>query len=220
MKKILSILCALALCFSLTTLAFAEEGDQIEETTVAGAITEDDVDAAVQEAKEIADQIVEELKKVMSDAGAVSLKDYLEDILAKIKEATGYDIDASEIYAALEEKGIDVDEFLVLDAENIDALIDAIFDEVDANGGDVNALYEFLKDSKIANWFASIYVQEPEETTTEETTTDIPTDPDPVPTDIDVPTTGDHSAVAGVAVLAVAAAAAVVCTKKAKKDAE
>jgi len=215
MKKILSVLLAVVLCFSLSVMAFAEDTTVEETTTVVDETTtqapEEIVEDVLGEAKEIADKLVEEINKVLDDAGAQPLKTYLDEILAKIKDETGYDL-AEYVYKTLEDAGIDIESAKVVAAEDMDALVDAIFDAVEANGGDVNAFYEWLVNSKIVNWFASIYVPTPEETTAPvEETTVAPTE---------APETGDAPVFAGVAVLAVAAAAAVICTKKAKKDEE
>lgn len=233
MKKILSILCAITLFMSMTVVAFAAEDETADDVVDASEsevvdATGDETDVVtdvIADAEVIAQQLVVEINKLLDKAGAGTLGDYIDQIISTIAQKTGVALDVSEIKAALAEKGIDVDSIKVVTAGQMDDLTQAIFDTIEEKYGPeaVNNFYELLKNSGIVNWFANLYVQTPDETTTvvEETTVEESeeTTTEPVAPE-EVPATGEASIVASVAVLAVAVGAAVICTKKAKKEEE
>ncbi|MBQ7653512.1 MAG: hypothetical protein IJS17_00385 [Clostridia bacterium] len=243
MKKILSILCVLALLMTTSVIAFAaDEDDQVADVVAAAEedveAAEDDVQAVEEEAEEViatGDEVAAAVEKAINDiiggvnylldkAGTPSLEDVANVICDKIKADTGLSIDLSEVKALLAAKGIDLSSIKVVTASRMDDIMQAVFDIIGEKYGKeaVDTVYDILKNSKIVNLFAQLYVKTPEETTTTEPDPET-TEPDPETTTVEpevVPATGEASIIAGVAVLAVAAAAAVVCTKKAKKDEE
>lgn len=229
MKKVLSILLAICLCASFTIVAFAEETTTAEATTEAAtaettteattaeattveATTEFDVDANMEKLKEEFKELIEEAYKlggdVLVNAGAVELGVIISQICADISEQTGIDMEFIEekIMEYLKEAGLE--NLLVITPDMIDSLIDSIFDALKDAGADIDALYALLKDSKLVNWFASIYVGD--ETTTEDTSEEETTNEE-------ITQTGQATTIGAFAVLALAGAAAFVATKK-KKD--
>lgn len=243
MKKILSILCVLALLFTTTVIAFAEDAEVGEVGEVGGVDTIvdediDDVEGDDIDTPEIpVDEIVAGVEKAVSDiaagldylltkAGVPTLEEVISVVCNKISADTGINIDVSEVTALLAARGIDVSAIKVITADKMASVTQAIFDIIGEKYGQdkVDAVYDILKNSKIVNLFARLYVRSTPSTTepTTEPTTVPETDPTtvaPVQPEV-VPATGEASVFAGIAVLAVAAAAAVVCTKKAKKDEE
>lgn len=212
MKKILSILCAVAILMSMSVMIFAAELPEIDPEVAA-------------KAEEVAGKIAKDFEELLEKAGTKTADQFVDEIIDMIAQKTGYLLDVAEIKALLAEQGIDLENIKVLTASQMDDFTQAIFDKIGEDYGTeaVDAVYDTLKNSDLVNWFANLYVQTPEETTEPETetTTEPETEttttiPDTIPDTI--PATGEGSVIGVVAVLAVAAAAAVVCTKKAKED--
>lgn len=211
MKKFLSILCAVALFMTMSIGAFAVEVPTVDQNTI-NDVSED--------AKEIIEQLVSEVNSVLDKANAKTLREYLAEIADQISAETGYEINVDRVADVLIEKGIDVDTVKVLTASQMDDLTQAIFDSIEEEYGEetVDNFYDVLKNSGIVNWFASLYVQTPEETT-EEPIEEPETEEIEIPEE-EIPETGDASVIGGVAVLVAAIGTAFICTKKAKKDEE
>lgn len=211
MKKFLSILCAVALFMTMSIGAFAVEVPTVDQNTI-NDVSED--------AKEIIEQLVSEVNSVLDKANAKTLREYLAEIADQILAETGYEINVDRVADVLIEKGIDVDTVKILTASQMDDLTQAIFDSIEEEYGEetVDNFYDVLKNSGIVNWFASLYVQTPEETT-EEPIEEPETEEIEIPEE-EIPETGDASVIGGVAVLVAAIGTAFICTKKAKKDEE
>ena len=211
MKKFLSILCAVALFMTMSIGAFAVEVPTVDQNTI-NDVSED--------AKEIIEQLVSEVNSVLDKANAKTLREYLAEIADQISAETGYEINVDRVADVLIEKGIDVDTVKILTASQMDDLTQAIFDSIEEEYGEetVDNFYDVLKNSGIVNWFASLYVQTPEETT-EEPIEEPETEEIEIPEE-EIPETGDASVIGGVAVLVAAIGTAFICTKKAKKDEE
>ena len=211
MKKFLSVLCAVALFMTMSIGAFAVEVPTVDQNTI-NDVSED--------AKEIIEQLVSEVNSVLDKANAKTLREYLAEIADQISAETGYEINVDRVADVLIEKGIDVDTVKILTASQMDDLTQAIFDSIEEEYGEetVDNFYDVLKNSGIVNWFASLYVQTPEETT-EEPIEEPETEEIEIPEE-EIPETGDASVIGGVAVLVAAIGTAFICTKKAKKDEE
>ena len=211
MKKFLSVLCAVALFMTMSIGAFAVEVPTVDQDTI---------NEVSEGAQEIIEQLVSEVNSVLDKANAKTLREYLAEIADQISAETGYEINVDRVADVLIEKGIDVDTVKVLTANQMDDLTQAIFDSIEEEYGEetVDNFYDVLKNSGIVNWFASLYVQTPEETT-EEPIEEPETEEIEIPEE-EIPETGDASVIGGVAVLVAAIGTAFICTKKAKKDEE
>lgn len=211
MKKFLSVLCAVALFMTMSIGAFAVEVPTVDQDTI---------NEVSEGAQEIIEQLVSEVNSVLDKANAKTLREYLAEIADQISAETGYEINVDRVADVLIEKGIDVDTVKVLTASQMDDLTQAIFDSIEEEYGEetVDNFYDVLKNSGIVNWFASLYVQTPEETT-EEPIEEPETEEIEIPEE-EIPETGDASVIGGVAVLVAAIGTAFICTKKAKKDEE
>lgn len=211
MKKFLSILCAVALFMTMSIGTFAAEAPTIDQDTI---------NEVSEGAQEIIEQLVSEVNSVLDKANAKTLREYLEEIADQISAETGYEINVDRVADVLIEKGIDVDTVKILTASQMDDLTQAIFDSIEEEYGEetVDNFYDVLKNSGIVNWFASLYVQTPEETT-EEPIEEPETEEIEIPEE-EIPETGDASVIGGVAVLVAAIGTAFICTKKAKKGEE
>lgn len=192
MKKIASVFLAAALALTFCISAFAE--------------------VSVPEIDEIGEQVSEQVSEIAENAG-ISLddaKDIFDMILTQVDPEVLQKTIADSLATVGELGDFDITS---LDTQKIPAFLDAVTDQLAANGVDVDALYDKLSSSELLNFFASIYigdnvVTEPE-TTTEAAATEAETSPD----------TGSAGsrAVGGIAVLAalsLATAAAFVSGKK------
>lgn len=230
MKKLLCVLCAIAICLSFTTIAFAQETDVIVDSQFTGDLSQEDLEELYKAAEKIAEEIIARWDVLADQSGGITLSqliDKVADAIASKFAVAGGTIITSAIADKVKEiliaNGFDPETVKVVEPENFDSLIDTIFEEIGKKYGEdtVDTIYDFICKSDLVNWFANLYVSQ--STTQPETTVTTTTQPDPTTTvdPIDIPSTsGDVSIFAGVAVLVVAAAAAVVCTKKAKKDEE
>lgn len=202
MKKLLSALVALAMVGSMSVMAFAE--DSTDEVIV--DVTEVEVtDAADDETTapvELEGVDMDELKDIASDVkeGILSLIDS-----GKIEEAFNDVLDTIS--------NLSLDDLYTLDSSKAADILTNIVGTLESWGVDVDALYAKVKDSKLVNLIANLYVPDKKPTTTEapETTT---VAPETTVVEEEVVETGSASAVAAFAVMSVAAAAAFVTYKK------
>lgn len=206
MKKFLSIMMALVLCLSFSVLAFAEDadtaGDNAAIATGANASLEDIlnkfiglVEAASEDNESAITDAADGLKEALSGVNTSDLT-ALADTLKKYAESAG--VDASAV------------------VKDLGAFEDVLSKFMNDSGFDLEAIEADLKDensplSKIVGLYAGAYQKTPEVPTT----TAAPEEPTEVPN----PPTGENATgvIAALSVLAVSAAAFVVCTKK-KED--
>lgn len=187
MKKIASVFLAAALALTFCVTAFAE-------------VSVPDIDEIGEQVSEIAanagislDDAKAIFDTIMTQVDPDVLQKTLADALATVGELGDFDITS-------------------LDTEKIPAFMDAVMDQLAANGVDVDGLFDKLSSSELLNFFASIYIGD-NVVTEPETTTEAPaTETEPSPD------TGSGSkAVGGIAVfaaLSLATAAAFVSGKK------
>ncbi len=215
MKKLLSVILVCALCatFSIGTFALDLEGTigDITDTltglpdTITGYIDENPIP---EDASGIVTSILDQAKELLgsSDIGGVveTLPD-VDSIIEILKSTvdTGSISDVvDESVASLEDLGLISGDFDIssLDTDLVPQFMDGIFAGLEALGVDTTGLEQYLTDSELINFFASLY--------TGGGTVD------PV-----IPQTGSSATgLAALVVLAIAAGTtAVVCTKK-KED--
>jgi len=191
MKKIASVFLAAALALTFCISAFAEVSvPEIDEIGEQVSEIAENAGISLDDAKDIFDMILTQVDPEV-------LQKTIADSLATVGELGDFDITS-------------------LDTQKIPAFLDAVTDQLAANGVDVDALYDKLSSSELLNFFASIYigdnvVTEPETTT--EAATEAATEAETSP---DTGSAGSR-AVGGIAVLAalsLATAAAFVSGKK------
>lgn len=186
MRKIASIFLAAALALTFCVTAFAE-------------VSVPDIDEIGEQVSEIAanagislDDAKAIFDTIMTQVDPDVLQKTLADALATVGELGDFDITS-------------------LDTEKIPAFMDAVMDQLAANGVDIDGLFDKLSSSELLNFFASIYIGD-NVVTEPETTTEAPTEAETSPD------TGSGSkAVGGIAVfaaLSLATAAAFVSGKK------
>lgn len=201
MKKLLSALVALAMVGSMSVMAFAE--DSTDEVIV--DVTEVEVTDAADD--ETTAQV--ELEGVDMDE--------LKDIAGDVKEGILSLIDSGKIEEAFNDvldtiSNLSLDDLYTLDSSKAADILTNIVGTLESWGVDVDALYAKVKDSKLVNLIANLYVPDKKPTTeAPETTTEAP---ETTVVEEEVVETGSASAVAAFAVMSVAAAAAFVTYKK------
>lgn len=197
MRKLIAIMIALALCLSFAVVSFAAD----EETP------DVDVEDTFNKVVDVIEAASEDNEGAIADA-----TDALNEALANVK---GGDMQALVDQLKKYAESADVDASTVL--KDLGSFEDVLKKLLDDGGFDLETIEADLKDensplSKIVGLYAGAYQKTPEVPTTEETT---PEEPAEVPN----PPTGDSATgvIAALSVLAVSAAAFVVCTKK-KED--
>lgn len=197
MRKLIAIMIALALCLSFAVVSFAAD----EETP------DVDVEDTFNKVVDVIEAASEDNEGAIADA-----TDALNEALANVK---GGDMQALVDQLKKYAESADVDASTVL--KDLGSFEDVLTKLLDDGGFDLETIEADLKDensplSKIVGLYAGAYQKTPEVPTTEVTT---PEEPAEVPN----PPTGDSATgvIAALSVLAVSAAAFVVCTKK-KED--
>ena len=236
MKKVLSILLAVALCFAFSAMAFAEEAAEInkEELSsivddIVGAVEDGDYEEIAGAVQVNADKLAAAFGDIVADADTVAADEAADYVITAISDLTGADMeDVREIVLdAIDEYGLS--DVAIPESSEVAGLVDAVLMRLEENGIDTDPIIDTLASSKVGGAIIGIYtgevVTDPDvvtttetttgdkETTTEEKSSDDVTDPT-TGDDIDIPETGHASSVAAFAVLAVAAAGAYVCTRK------
>lgn len=229
MKKVLSILLAVALCFAFTTMAFAAEEtvaeiDKEELSSIVddivGAVGEGDYEDLAGAVQVNADKLAAAFGDIVEGTDTVAADEAADYVITAISDLTGADMESVReiVMDAIDEYGIsDVE---IPESSEVAGLVDKILERLEEYGIDTDPIIDTLASSKVGGAIIGIYTgevtTEPEVTTDEPTTEEISSvDPSEAPTDdIDIPETGHASSVAAFAVLAVAAAGAFVCTRK------
>lgn len=211
MKKVLSILLAVALCFAFSVMAFATEETTAINTEELSSIVDEIVDAAgeadyeglVSAVQINADQLAAAFGDIVEGADTVAADEAAEYVITAISDLTGADMENVReiVMDAIDEYGVaDVE---IVSSNEVAGLVDKILERLEEYGIDTEPVIDMLAESKLGNAVIGIYVGE--------TTTVEEIDPPVTDTIID---TGAPSSVAAFAVLAVAAAGAFVCTRK------
>ncbi len=193
---------ALVLCLSFSVLAFAEDEDIAAPTDGAVDIedTLNDIVGFVEAASEDNEGAIKDATDALNEAlSGVNTTGDLKAVLEQAKTyAEGAGIDASAVFS------------------DLGALEDVLTKFLNDGGFDLEAIEADLKDensalSKIVGLYAGAYQKTPEVPTTET--------PEEEPTEVPNPPTGESATgvIAALSVLAISAAAFVVCTKK-KED--
>ncbi len=198
MKKILSILLAVALCATFTVCAFAADADS---TKVSDEVLGDIVDG------------LGDLINAETDENDVALEKAIEDLYAALNDANAKG-DTSALIEQLKEyaNGADVD---ISDAlTDLGALQDVVEKFLNDGGFDLEKIKKDLENdsalNKLVGLYAGSYTKVPTPTTTNPSTT--PTEPNP-------PTGESISGIAiALSVLVASAGAAVVVCAKKKED--
>lgn len=198
MKKILSILLAVALCATFTVCAFAADADSTKVSDeVLGDIVDglgDLINAETDENDAALEKAIEELYAALNDANA---KGDTSALIEQLKDyANGADVDISD---ALTDLG---------------ALQDVVEKFLNDGGFDLEKIKKDLENdsalNKLVGLYAGAYTKVPTPTTTNSSTT--PTEPNP-------PTGESISGIAiALSVLVASAGAAVVVCAKKKED--
>ena len=195
MRKLIAIMIALALCLSFAVVSFAAD----EETT------DVDVEDTFNKVVDVIEAASEDNEGAIADA-----TDALNEALANVK---GGDMQALVDQLKKYAESADVDASTVL--KDLGSFEDVLTKFLNDGGFNLETIEADLKDensplSKIVGLYAGAYQKTPEvpETETPEEPTEVPNPP-----------TGDSATgvIAALSVLAVSAAAFVVCTKK-KED--
>ncbi len=193
---------ALVLCLSFSVLAFAEDEDIAAPTDGAVDIedTLNDIVGFVEAASEDNEGAIKDATDALNEAlSGIKTTGDLKAVLEQAKTyAEGAGIDASAVFS------------------DLGALEDVLTKFLNDGGFDLEAIEADLKDensalSKIVGLYAGAYQKTPEVPTTET--------PEEEPTEVPNPPTGESATgvIAALSVLAISAAAFVVCTKK-KED--
>ena len=198
MKKILSILLAVALCATFTVCAFAADADS---TKVSDEVLGDIVDG------------LGDLINAETDENDVALEKAIEDLYAALNDANAKG-DTSALIEQLKDyaNGADVD---ISDAlTDLGALQDVVEKFLNDGGFDLEKIKKDLENdsalNKLVGLYAGSYTKVPTPTTTNPSTT--PTEPNP-------PTGESISGIAiALSVLVASAGAAVVVCAKKKED--
>ena len=198
MKKILSILLAVALCATFTVCAFAADADS---TKVSDEVLGDIVDG------------LGDLINAETDENDAALEKAIEDLYAALNDANAKG-DTSALIEQLKEyaNGADVD---ISDAlTDLGALQDVVEKFLNDGGFDLEKIKKDLESdsalNKLVGLYAGSYTKVPTPTTTNPSTT--PTEPNP-------PTGESISGIAiALSVLVASAGAAVVVCAKKKED--
>lgn len=198
MKKILSILLAVALCATFTVCAFAADADS---TTVSDEVLGDIVDG------------LGDLINAETDENDAALEKAIEDLYAALNDANAKG-DTSALIEQLKDyaNGADVD---ISDAlTDLGALQDVVEKFLNDGGFDLEKIKKDLENdsalNKLVGLYAGSYTKVPTPTTTNPSTT--PTEPNP-------PTGESISGIAiALSVLVASAGAAVVVCAKKKED--
>lgn len=198
MKKILSILLAVALCATFTVCAFAADADS---TKVSDEVLGDIVDG------------LGDLINAETDENDAALEKAIEDLYAALNDANAKG-DTSALIEQLKEyaNGADVD---ISDAlTDLGALQDVVEKFLNDGGFDLEKIKKDLENdsalNKLVGLYAGAYTKVPTPTTTNSSTT--PTEPNP-------PTGESISGIAiALSVLVASAGAAVVVCAKKKED--
>lgn len=219
MKKLLSVVLACALCATFSMGAFALDIDEIigsaedyynkAKEAVNGFVGEN----PIPDAGEFVNGIVDSISGIVDGSGEIS--DIVElvpgisfddvngiiDIIKGSVDSETLSRVVDESVAALESLGLIDGDFDIsdIDTDVAPQFMEYIFDGLESLGVDTSGFEEFLSNSELINFFASLY------------TGGGIVDPEP-----EIPQTGSSvTAMAALAVLAIAAATtAVVCTKK------
>lgn len=198
MKKILSILLAVALCATFTVCAFAADADS---TKVSDEVLGDIVDG------------LGDLINAETDENDAALEKAIEDLYAALNDANAKG-DTSALIEQLKEyaNGADVD---ISDAlTDLGALQDVVEKFLNDGGFDLEKIKKDLENdsalNKLVGLYAGAYTKVPTPTTTNPSTT---------PTEINPPTGESISGIAiALSVLVASAGAAVVVCAKKKED--
>ncbi len=215
MKKLISVLVVIALCFAFTTMAFAAEEADLGEVVgkIADQVGEGDVAGAAETAKVNADALYNAFGDILESTGTVKAKDAIDEAATAISDITGADM--SNVKDTIETTLADYDlaDLEIVDSSEVAGFVDKILERLEDLGIDTTPLIDALQNSKVGNAVIGIYTgEEKTEPEIETTTTEEPTTEEP--TTIPGVVTGTTSSFAAVAVLAVAAVGAIVCTKK------
>lgn len=194
MKKFLSILLAVVLCLSLSVCAFAEEEPVVSDETLQDLI--DGIGDLVDAESEDNDAALKEAIEALSDSlSAVEGTSDMQALVEQLKKyAESADVDAGSVFS------------------DLGALQDVFDKFLGDSGADLDKIKTDLESSSALNTLVGLYTGAYTNVpTTEETPVDEP--------DVPNPPTGDSATgvVVALSVLAVSAAAVVVCTKK-KED--
>lgn len=200
MKKILSVLVALALCAALTVCAFAAEG---ETQTVVSQETVEDIFNGLGD-----------LVNAETDTDDAALEAAIEDLYASLQDVqTSGDVDALVGQLKDYAESADVDASAVF--SDLGAVQDVIEKFLSDGGFNLDAIKADLEGSSALNTLVGLY------TGGYTDVPEAPTEPTEPVTDVPNPPTGDTMTVPGIvaaaSVLAISAAAAVVLAKK-KED--
>lgn len=217
MKKVLSVVLAIAMCTTFSMGAFALDMDDIlGYYDTAKEAVEDFVSGnPVPEAGEIINEAYEKLSGIIG--GSTNLGDVIELVpgvaagdVSGIIDIITSSIDSDSLTRVIDESvdalgslGLisgDGFDLAGIDTDLVPQFMEFVFDGLESLGIDTSGMEEYLTNSELLNFFASLYVGG-----------GIP--------DTDIPQTGNSSTgIVAIAVLAIAATTtAVVCTKK-KED--
>ncbi len=195
MKKVLSVLVAIALCAVLTVCAFAEDAaPAVSDDVLAGIVdgVNDLVDAESEGDDAALEEAINNLSNSIQAAQVAGDAETLAGLLADYAE--GADVDASAVFS------------------DLGALQDVFEKFLGDSGFNTASMKADLQESSALNTLVGLYTGA--YTQTPETPSDVPTfDNEP---EVENPSTGDSATgvVVALATLAVSAAAAVVLSKK------
>lgn len=223
MKKLLSVLLAVALCLAFSTMAFAEETtpavdteelSSIVDEIVAGA-GEGDIGGVAASIQVNADKLYEAFGDILDDTDTVAADEAADYVISAISELTGADMEAVRevVMDALDE--YELGDVQIVESSAVAGLVDKILERLEALGIDTTPIIDKLGESKLGSTIIGIYTGDvtttnpPEDEETTEAPAEAPTE---APRE-DIPVTGQSSAIAAFAVLAIAAGA-YVCTRK------
>ncbi len=218
MKKLLSVLLAVALCLAFSTMAFAEETAAIDTEELSSIVNEivagageGDLGGVAAAVQVNADKLYAAFGDILEDTDTVKADEAADYVVSAISDLTGADMEnVREIVdEAIAEYGLENVE--IVESSAVAGLVDKILERLESLGIDTDPIIDKLGESKLGSTVIGIYTgevtteevevpsEEIEETTTEE---------------VEIPETGHASSIAAFAVLAVAAAGAYVCTRK------
>ncbi len=220
MKKVLSVLLAVVLCLTFSTMAFAAEETAAANSEDLDALVNEIVDAAgegdlegIANAVQInGDKLYDAFGDIVEGADTIAANEAVDYVVTAISELTGADMENVRVIVldAIEEYGLEDVEIVSADA--VPGLVDEVCARLEEYGIDTAPILDKLGSSTVGGAIIGIYTGDVEEPTEEEPET--PADDEIPEEEPEIPVTGQASSIAAFAVLAVAAAGAYVCTRK------
>ena len=218
MKKLLSVLLAVVLCFALSTMAFAEDAvivDKEELSSVVDQIVagvgEGKIEEVIESVKVNADQLYAAFGDIIEGTDTVAADEAADYVISAIADLTGADMEAVRDVVMDTLSEYQLGDIPVVESDAVAGLVDKLLERLESLGIDTTPIIDKLAESKVGSAIIGVYTGEKPTEPVEETTV-----PEEETTEeaVEIPKTGHASSIAAFAVLAVAAAGAFVCTRK------